>query len=146
MNKIRLQKYFSECGLMSRRAAEAAIADGRVTVNGEPAVIGQSVDPDADAVLLDGEPVRRDPEKKPVYYMLHKPRGYITSLSDEKGRKCVTELLKDVSERVYPVGRLDYNSEGLLLLTNDGELTNKLMNASCNSTLNGEVIISYSTR
>jgi len=130
MNKIRLQKYFSECGIMSRRAAEAAIADGRVTVNGEPAVIGQSVDPDADAVLLDGEPVRRDPEKKPVYYMLHKPRGYITSLSDEKGRKCVTELLKDVSERVYPVGRLDYNSEGLLLLTNDGELTNKLTHPS----------------
>ncbi len=127
---IRLQKYFSECGAMSRRAAEAAIADGRVTVNGETAVIGQSVDPERDAVLLDGEPVRRDPQKKPSYYMLNKPRGYITSLSDEKGRKCVTELLTGVSERVYPVGRLDYNSEGLLILTNDGELTNKLTHPS----------------
>jgi len=126
MEKMRLQKYFSECGIMSRRAAEAAIADGRVRVNGVIASVGESIDPESDTVLLDGEPVSRRAEGY-SYYMLHKPRGYITSLSDERGRKCVTELLSEIKERVYPVGRLDYNSEGLLIFTNDGALANKLM-------------------
>lgn len=126
MEKMRLQKFFSECGVMSRRAAEAAILDGRVRINDRVAELGESVDPRKDNVYLDGEPVERRTAEY-SYYMLHKPRGYITTLSDEKGRKCVTELLEDIEERVYPVGRLDYNSEGLLIFTNDGALANKLM-------------------
>jgi len=126
MEKMRLQKFFSECGVMSRRAAEAAIIDGRVKINGRVAELGESVDPKRDTVYLDDEPVKPRSEEY-SYYMLHKPRGYITTLSDEKGRKCVTELLGDIEERVYPVGRLDYNSEGLLIFTNDGALANKLM-------------------
>jgi len=129
MEKIRLQKYFSECGIMSRRAAEKAITDKRVTVNGKTAKLGDCIDPKTDKVCLDGESVVRE-STECSYYMLHKPRGYITSLSDEKGRKCVTDLLTDIRERVYPVGRLDYNSEGLLLFTNDGALANKLMHPS----------------
>lgn len=126
MEKMRLQKYFSECGVMSRRAAEKAIAEGRVTVNGRTAAIGDSVDADKDAVALDGVPIaHRTGEYS--YYMLHKPRGFITTLSDERGRKSVTELLHGIKERVYPVGRLDYNSEGLLIFTNDGQLANRLM-------------------
>ena len=126
MEKMRLQKYFSECGVMSRRAAEKAIAEGRVTVNGRTAAIGDSVDADKDAVALDGVPIaHRTGEYS--YYMLHKPRGFITTLSDERGRKSVTELLHGIKERVYPVGRLDYNSEGLLICTNDGQLANRLM-------------------
>lgn len=126
MEKMRLQKFFSECGVMSRRAAEAAIIDGRVKINGRVAELGESVDPKRDTVYLDDEPIKPRSEEY-SYYMLHKPRGYITTLSDEKGRKCVTELLGDIEERVYPVGRLDYNSEGLLIFTNDGALANKLM-------------------
>ena len=129
MEKMRLQKFFSECGVMSRRAAEAAILDGRVRINDRVAELGESVDPRKDTVYLDGEPVERRTAEY-SYYMLHKPRGYITTLSDEKGRKCVTDLLTDIRERVYPVGRLDYNSEGLLLFTNDGALANKLMHPS----------------
>ncbi len=126
MERMRLQKFFSECGVMSRRAAEAAITQGRVTVNDRTAELGESVDPERDTVCLDGKPIsRRSTEYS--YYMLHKPRGYITTLSDEKGRKCVTELLSHIEERVYPVGRLDYNSEGLLIFTNDGTLANRLM-------------------
>lgn len=125
MEKMRLQKYFSDCGVMSRRAAERAIAEGRVTVNGHTAAVGDSVD-SGDAVALDGVPIVRRTEEY-SYYMLHKPRGFITTLSDERGRKSVTDLLGGVQERVYPVGRLDYNSEGLLLFTNDGALANRLM-------------------
>ena len=125
MEKIRIQKYFTDCGILSRRAAEAAIEAGEVSVNGERASIGQKIDPQADIIKYRGR-VIRPTFKEYSYYMLNKPRGFITSLSDEKGRKCVTELLHGVRERVYPVGRLDYNSEGLLLLTNDGETANKL--------------------
>lgn len=109
---------------MSRRAAEEEIAKGRVFVNGEPAVIGQKIDPDRDVVTYKGSVVGGGVRK--IYIMLNKPVGYVTTMSDEKGRRCVAELIEDVGERVYPIGRLDMESEGLLLLTNDGELANRL--------------------
>lgn len=110
---------------MSRRAAEAAIRDGRVAVNGVCAQIGQKIDPVRDSIMLDGKPVRKANVEK-TYIMLNKPRGYVTTLSDEQGRHTVAELVADCGMRVYPVGRLDMDSEGLLLLTNDGELTLRL--------------------
>ena len=125
MEQIRIQKYFTDCGILSRRATEAAIESGEITVNGVKAIVGQKIDPASDIIKYRGR-VIRPTYKEYSYYMLNKPRGFITSLSDEKGRKCVTELLHGVRERVYPVGRLDYNSEGLLLLTNDGQIANKL--------------------
>ena len=111
---------------MSRRAAEKEIEAGKIKVNGQPALMGQKIDPERDKVTYNGKPVVLKTERK-VYVMLNKPRGYVTTLSDDKSRKCVAELVKDVGERVYPVGRLDMDSEGLLLFTNDGELANKLM-------------------
>ena len=125
MQKIRIQKYFSDCGLMSRRAAEGAIADGEVAVNGHPAHVGDSIDPAKDIVTYRGTPVYQT-KREHTYIMLNKPRGYITSMTDPQGRKCVTELLTGVRTRVYPIGRLDLISEGLLLLTDDGELANRL--------------------
>lgn len=125
MQKIRIQKYFSDCGLMSRRAAEKAISDGEVSLNGHPAHIGDSLDPAKDIVTYRGTPVVQK-KREHTYIMLNKPRGYITSMSDPNGRKCVTELLSGVKTRVYPIGRLDLISEGLLLLTDDGELANRL--------------------
>lgn len=124
----RIQKYLSDCGVMSRRKAEAEIKAGKVLVNGIPAVIGQKIRPNGDAVEYDGKVIEKNTKK--VYIMLNKPRGYVTTLSDEKERRCITDLLTDLEERVYPVGRLDLDSEGLLLLTNDGELANKLMHPS----------------
>ena len=121
----RLQKILSARGVASRRTAEAMITDGRITVNGVTAVLGQSADPETDEILLDGRPLPS--RENYVYIMLHKPRGYVTTLSDEKGRKTVAELVSDCGLRVYPVGRLDMDSEGLLLLTNDGEFANRLM-------------------
>ena len=115
----------ADAGIMSRRAAEKEIAAGRVFVNGKPAMIGQKVDPETDEVRYDGRIVGKG-FKKFVYIMLNKPRGYVTTASDERGRKTVLDLVSDISERIYPVGRLDMDSDGLLLLTNDGELTNKL--------------------
>ena len=126
MEEMRLQKYISTAGIMSRRAAEKEIEAGRIKVNGQPALMGQKIDPEKDRVTYNGKPIVCKTEKK-VYIMLNKPRGYVTTLSDDKSRKCVAELVKDVGERVYPVGRLDMDSEGLLLFTNDGELANKLM-------------------
>ncbi len=126
---IRLQKILSGCGAASRRGAEELIAAGRVAVNGVKAKVGDKADPSADRVTLDGKPLQK--REKTVYVMLHKPRGYITTLSDEMERKCVAELVKDVPERVYPVGRLDRESEGLLLMTNDGEFANAMMHPSC---------------
>lgn len=123
--EIRIQKFISDCGLMSRRAAEKEIERGAVTVNGKPAVIGQKIDPDRDKVKVAGK-VCRTGEKK-LYIMLNKPRGYVTTMSDEKGRKCIPELMQELSARVYPCGRLDMESEGLLLLTNDGAVAEKLM-------------------
>jgi 23S rRNA pseudouridine2605 synthase len=121
----RLQKILSARGVASRRAAEAMIMDGRVTVNGTVAALGQTADPETDDILLDGKPLPSGSEY--VYILLHKPRGYVTTLSDEKGRKTAAQLVADCGTRVYPVGRLDMDSEGLLLFTNDGEFANRLM-------------------
>jgi len=124
----RLQKIIAASGLMARRKAEEAIAAGRVTVNGLTARIGDSADPETDTILVDGRALP-SAEKK-VYIMLNKPRGIVTSLRDEKGRRDVSELVSGIAERLYPVGRLDLDSEGLLLMTNDGELANRLMHPS----------------
>lgn len=126
----RLQKIIASAGLMSRRAAEECILAGRVTVNGEPARLGCKADAEKDAILIDGAPLPLPGEK--IYIMLHKPRGYVTTMSDEKGRRNVTELVRDAGARVYPVGRLDMYSEGLLIMTNDGEFANTLMHPSHN--------------
>lgn len=127
-NKIRLQKHLSACGVTSRRKAEELISMGKVKVNGHVAHIGDSVDPKRDKVTVSGKPVIATNEK--VYIMLHKPRGFVTTMSDEKERKCVADLIKDVPQKVFPVGRLDKNSEGLLLMTNDGDFANKLTHPS----------------
>ncbi len=124
----RLQKLLSAAGVCSRRTAEGYIEAGRVTVTGETARLGAKADPDRDDVRLDGRPLPRRAE--PVYLLLNKPRGYVTTLSDEKGRRTVAELVVDCGVRVYPVGRLDLDSEGLLLLTNDGELARRLAHPS----------------
>lgn len=122
--KIRLQKHLSECGVASRRKAEELIAAGRVRVNGRIASIGDKVDPIRDKVTVGNKNVVRVKEK--YYIMLHKPRGYVTTMNDERDRRCVAQLVRDVPARVFPVGRLDKDSEGLLIMTNDGELTNLL--------------------
>ena len=114
--------------MCSRRAAETYIADGRVTVNGQPAELGQRADPEGDDIRVDGKPLA--PRAEHVYLLLNKPRGYVTTLADERGRKTVAELVKDCGQRVYPVGRLDLDSEGLLLMTNDGELMQHLLHPS----------------
>ena len=123
----RLQKIFAGRGICSRRKAEEWILAGRVSVNGRTALLGQTADPDIDTILLDGEPIPTGSDH--VYILLHKPRGYVTTLSDEKGRPNVTQLIQ-CGVRVFPVGRLDMDSEGLLLLTNDGELANRMMHPS----------------
>jgi len=121
----RIQKILSDRGVCSRRKAEVYIQEGRVSVNGNPARLGDCADPDIDVILLDGAPLPSKSEY--VYIMLHKPRGYVTTLSDEKGRRNAAQLVADCGVRVYPVGRLDMDSEGLLLFTNDGEFANQLM-------------------
>ena len=123
--KERLQKILSARGVCSRRKAEEYINAGRVAVNGSVAQLGDSADPDLDEILLDGKELPSMQEY--VYIMLNKPRGFVTTLSDEKGRKNAAELGADCGTRVYPVGRLDMDSEGLLLFTNDGEFANSLM-------------------
>ena len=125
---VKLQKYVSDCGLMSRRAAEAAIVRGEFTVNGLPASLGDRVLPSRDVVRYRGRKLH-DPGRK-WYIMLNKPRGYVTTMADERGRKSVAELVSDLPARVYPVGRLDMDSEGLLLMTNDGEFANRLAHPS----------------
>ena len=121
----RIQKLISARGLASRRTAETWIQEGRVTVNGVTARLGDTADPRQDTILLDGKPLREG--RAGVYILLHKPRGYVTTLSDEKGRPNAAQLVEDCGVRVYPVGRLDMDSEGLLLFTNDGEFANALM-------------------
>lgn len=127
-NTVRLQKYMADCGIASRRKSEELIAAGKVKVNGKTAKIGDKVDPKRDQVTVDGRKVRKDQEAR--YIMLHKPRGFISTMSDEMDRKCVAQLVADVGTRVYPVGRLDRDSEGLLLFTNDGEFANNMTHPS----------------
>lgn len=127
-NKIRLQKFLSESGVASRRKAEELILAGKVKVNGHIAEIGSKVDPKRDKVTVRGKTVIANTQK--VYIMLHKPRGFVTTLNDEFDRKNVADLVKDVGVRVFPVGRLDKDSEGLLFLTNDGEFANELTHPS----------------
>ncbi|MBQ2316201.1 MAG: rRNA pseudouridine synthase [Clostridia bacterium] len=127
-NKIRLQKHLSACGIASRRKAEELIESGKVRVNGRIATLGDKVDPKRDKVTVRGKNVVAVTEK--VYIMVNKPRGYVTTMSDEYDRKCVNDLVKDVAVKVFPVGRLDRDSEGLLLMTNDGELANSITHPS----------------
>lgn len=123
--KERVQKILSSRGVASRRHAEELIVAGRVTCNGSLCCLGDSADPEIDEILLDGKPL---PAKSDyVYLMLHKPKGYVTTLNDEHGRKNAAQLVADCGVRVYPVGRLDMDSEGLLLFTNDGDFANRLM-------------------
>ncbi|MDO4543012.1 MAG: pseudouridine synthase [Clostridia bacterium] len=122
---MRLQKYMADAGVASRRACETIISEGRVTVNGVTATLGMSVKVDHDIVEVDGKQIF--PAKRKLVILLYKPRGVVCTSSDPEGRKTVQEYIKDIPERLYNVGRLDINSEGLLLLTNDGELANKLM-------------------
>ncbi len=126
--KIRLQKFMAESGIVSRRKSEELISAGKVKVNGVTARIGDKVDPKRDKVTVSGK--RVSASNKNVYIMLNKPRGFITTMSDEMDRKCVAELVKDVKTRIYPVGRLDRESEGLLIMTNDGEFANALSHPS----------------
>ena len=142
-NKVRLQKHLADCGVASRRKSEELIIAGKVKVNGRVAHIGDSVDPKRDKITVSGKNVIANSEK--VYIMLHKPRGFVTTMSDERGRRCVADLVKDVPCKVFPVGRLDKDSEGLLLMTNDGEFSNKLthpsshVNKTYRVTVKGEV-------
>ncbi len=124
----KLQKIIAARGLASRRRAEEMIAAGRVTVNGKLASLGDRADPETDMILVEGNPL--PPLREYVYIMLNKPRGYVTTLSDEKGRPNAAQLVADCGCRVYPVGRLDMDSEGLLLFTNDGDFANRAMHPS----------------
>ena len=125
MEKIRLQKYMADAGIMSRRAAEEEIKNGNVSVNGHVAELGMKIDPRNDVIAYRGKRIRYE-KKEYTYIIMNKPRGYLCSTTDDRGRKCVTDLLDGVDARVYPVGRLDLVSEGILLLTDDGELKNRL--------------------
>lgn len=142
-NKIRLQKHLSECGIASRRKAEELIEQGKVRINGRVATIGAKVDPKRDKITVSGKTVISNNEK--MYIMLHKPRGYVTTTKDELDRKCVTDLVKDAGVKLFPVGRLDRNSEGLLIMTNDGNFANNLthpsahVNKTYRVTVKGEV-------
>ncbi len=128
---VRLQKYLADCGVDSRRHCEEYIAAGRVKVNGiVTTVLGTKIVSGRDAVTFDGKPVRPSVNDKPLYIMLHKPRGYIVTARDTHGRKTVFDLLRDIPIRIFPVGRLDMDSEGLLLLTNDGEWANRISHPS----------------
>ena len=142
-NKIRLQKHLSECGVASRRKAEELIENSKVRVNGRIAKLGAKVDPKRDKVTVSGKTVV--PVSTKMYIMLHKPRGFVTTTSDELDRKCVTDLVKDAGVKLFPVGRLDRNSEGLLIMTNDGNFANNLthpsahVNKTYRVTVKGEV-------
>lgn len=122
--KVRLQKFLAESGVASRRKSEELIEQGKVKVNGNVASIGDKINPKRDTVTVSGKKIVK--QKSHTYIMLHKPRGFITTMSDEMDRKCVAQLIKDVPGRVYPVGRLDRDSEGMLLFTNDGEFANAM--------------------
>lgn len=130
MRDQRIQKVLAEQGVCSRRAAEQLIRDGRVQLNGRPVGLGDKMDTERDIVSVDGQRVFVPRKTEKYYYMLHKPRGYLTTTSDDRGRKTVMELMNGVPVRVFPVGRLDKDSEGLLILTNDGEFANLMMHPS----------------
>ena len=129
MEEIRIQKYLSEQGIMSRRNAEDAVIRKKIVINGEKAVLGQKVIPEIDEIMVDGVIITRKKENKKIYIMIYKPAGVITTMSDDQGRTCISDIIDkdEIGGRVYPVGRLDMYSEGLLILTNDGEVANKLM-------------------
>lgn len=129
MEKIRIQKMIADSGYCSRRKAEELMSQGRVKLNGHPVKPGDKCGY-KDLITVDGEKLVLPRKKNYIYIMLNKPRGYVTTVSDELERRCVMDLLTDVEERVYPVGRLDRNSEGLLLFTNDGEFANSIMHPS----------------
>ena len=131
MRDVRIQKVLAEQGVCSRRAAEQLIREGRVKLNGRPVTVGDKMDTLKDLLTVDGQKVYVPKKSEKYYYMMYKPRGYITTTNDERGRKTVMDLIADVPVRVYPVGRLDKDSEGLLLLTNDGELAQRLTHPSC---------------
>ncbi len=122
---MRIQKILSDRGVASRRKAEEMMLAGRVTVNGRACKPGDTADPDQDDIRVDGNPLPTAAQR--LYILLHKPKGYVCTLSDERGRKTVAQLVADCGQRVYPCGRLDYNSEGLLLMTNDGQFAQTLM-------------------
>lgn len=130
MMKERIQKILASRGVASRRAAEKMILDGRVSCNGQTCVLGMTADEDVDIILLDGKELPSKSEH--TYIMLNKPRGFVTTMADEKGRKDVSQLVKDCPHRVYPIGRLDMDSEGLLLFTNNGDFANYMMHPSHN--------------
>ena len=132
MEPIRISKYFTDCGVMSRRAADRAVENGEVRINGVVATLGQKVIPGEDEVTWNGKRITPPKTSDKMTVMLNKPRGYLTTLSDDKGRHTVAELVADAGVRLYPVGRLDMDSDGLLILTNDGELANKLAHPSHN--------------
>ena len=126
---MRLEKFLSESGIASRRDAKKHISDGRVSVNGERVLIpGTHIAPQQDEITFDGEPIRGKP--KQIYLMLNKPAGYVTTVRDERGRPTVMALVSDISERIYPVGRLDLDTEGLLLMTNDGNFAHRILHPS----------------
>lgn len=122
-NKERIQKILSDLGFTSRRKAEKLIEEGKVTLNGRKVKLGDKALKGKDIIKVDGKEIKQD-EKNKYYVMLYKPRGFLSSVVDDRGRKCVTELVKDIKARLYPVGRLDKDSEGLLLMTNDGDFAN----------------------
>jgi 23S rRNA pseudouridine2605 synthase len=130
MEKVRIQKIIADSGLCSRRKAEEYIESGRVLVNGRRCSLGDKALPDKDIITVDGEKIGAVRKRRLYYIMMHKPRGYVTTMKDDRDRKCVTDLLKGLPDRVYPVGRLDKNSEGLLLFTNDGAFANDIMHPS----------------
>lgn len=129
--KIVLQKYMADSGLASRRKCEEIIANGKVKINGKTAKLGDRVSPEVDIVTLQGKKIKLTKKNK-LYIMLNKPRGYVTTMHDKHAKKCVSELISDIKERIYPVGRLDKDSEGLLILTNDGDFANSLIHPSKN--------------
>ncbi len=130
MEKVRIQKLIAQSGLCSRRKAEEYIESGRVLINGRKCTLGDKAVPDKDIITVDGVRIGAVRKRRLYYIMMHKPRGYVTTMKDERGRKCVTDLLGSGYEGVYPVGRLDKNSEGLLLFTNDGDFANEIMHPS----------------
>lgn len=129
-DKIRIQKIIADAGLASRRKAEELIERGAVTVNGQRAKLGDKADPNKDRIVVAGREIRLQKDAKKYYILLHKPRGFITTMKDEADRKCVAELVDEIPTRLFPVGRLDKDSEGMLFMTNDGDFANMISHPS----------------